>query len=77
MVLVTIIALILLVRNLLLFYLVFNSAVLSLRVLPDSDQVHILIACVNASNAAARTHVGIQVEHSEEGYTCTIMMVIW
>lgn len=62
----------------LLFHLMLNSTVLPLRVLPDGDQVHILIASVNAGNTPARTDVGIQVEHSEKKrgiYSQLIMMV--
>ena len=42
----------------------FNTAVLPLSVLSDGDQVHSLVARVNALDAAARTDVGVQVEHS-------------
>ena len=42
-----------------------NSTVLSLCVLPNGDQVHILIASVDTGNTTTRTHIGIQVEHSE------------
>lgn len=49
----------------LVFYLMLNSTVLSLCVLSDSDQIHILIASVDTSNAATRAHIGIQVEYSE------------
>ena len=47
--------------------LVLNATVLSLSVLSNGDQVHIVVAGAIPLNRATRPHVGIQVEHP--GYT--------